>query len=103
MCRQAEELADSEDWRDTSQKLQELQKQWKDSGPLPRDKESELWLRFRKACDQFFNRLKDNRQSKNESLMANLEIKKGLCFQAEIISGVDVTDDDAIGKKEQMM
>ncbi|MBN2738277.1 MAG: DUF349 domain-containing protein [Spirochaetales bacterium] len=95
LCRQAEELADSSDWKETSLKLQDLQKQWKASGPVPRNREKELWNRFRSACDTFFGRLKEKNQAVSDSLNENLEEKKALCFQAEIISGVEVSPEES--------
>lgn len=56
LCLQAEALKDSDDWRNTSRELIELQKQWKEIGPVPRKYADKIWQRFREACDQFFNK-----------------------------------------------
>ncbi len=34
--------------------IREAQKQWKETGPVDRDKSEALWDRFRTACDRFF-------------------------------------------------
>ncbi len=54
-CQKAEEVQDSTDWRKTTDYLIKLQKDWKNTGPAPRDVENKLWERFRTACDAFFN------------------------------------------------
>ena len=33
----------------------DLQKQWKEIGPVPRKNSEQIWKRFRAACDHFFN------------------------------------------------
>lgn len=53
---QAEALADSTEWKETSNQLIELQKKWKEIGPVPRKNSDEIWKRFRAACNKFFDR-----------------------------------------------
>lgn len=51
---QAVALKDSTEWRNTAEKLKQLQAQWKEAGSAgPRD-EHRLWNKFREACDAFF-------------------------------------------------
>ncbi len=54
LCEQAEALADSTDWKETTEKLIALQKEWKEIGPVSRKKSDQVWTRFRAACDKFF-------------------------------------------------
>lgn len=56
LCLQAEALKDTDDWRNTTRELIDLQKQWKDIGPVPRKYADKIWQRFRDACDEFFNK-----------------------------------------------
>lgn len=56
LCANAEALKDSDDWRNTSNELIKLQKEWKSIGPVPRRHSDKIWKRFRSACDHFFNR-----------------------------------------------
>jgi len=56
LCEQAEALADSKDWEETATVLKRLQAKWKEIGPVPRADSEPLWLRFRSACDRFFDR-----------------------------------------------
>lgn len=50
----AEALKDSTEWRETTEKLMELQKQWKQVGPVARKYSDDLWQKFTAACDAFF-------------------------------------------------
>lgn len=55
LCEQAEAVADSTDWKKTTEYLISLQKQWKEIGPVSRKKSEQVWTRFRAACDKFFD------------------------------------------------
>lgn len=55
ICVQAEGMQDSTDWKETTRKLINLQKDWKKIGPAPRKYSEIIWKRFRAACDAFFN------------------------------------------------
>lgn len=76
-------LAESTDWKPTSDRLIALQKEWKDLGSAgPRD-ENKLWRKFRGACDQFFtarkavfaDRDKEHKENqiKKEALIQEIE------------------------------
>lgn len=54
LVEQAEALKDNTDWKETTDKLVELQKQWKAIGPVARKYSDELWKMFTTACDTFF-------------------------------------------------
>ena len=58
---EAEALKDSTDWKATSDRLIELQRQWKEIGAVPRKKSEVIWKRFRAACDAFFTARAQNR------------------------------------------
>ena len=50
----AEALKDSIDWTETTNKLIELQQEWKKVGPVARKYSDDLWKKFTAACDAFF-------------------------------------------------
>lgn len=54
LCIQAEALATSKDWKETTDILIKLQKEWKSIGNVTRKDSEKLWKRFRGACDLFF-------------------------------------------------
>ena len=54
LVEEAEALKDNTNWKETTDKLVELQKQWKAIGPVARKYSDELWKMFTSACDTFF-------------------------------------------------
>ncbi|MEX0987859.1 MAG: DUF349 domain-containing protein [Bacteroidales bacterium] len=74
----AEELKDNTDWKSTTDKLIELQKRWKEVGPIPRKESDKLWKKFRAECDHFFNKKSEFFSGKNESYEENLKAKEDL-------------------------
>lgn len=78
LCEKAEALKDSEDWKKTSDILINLQKQWKEIGPVPKKKSDQVWARFRAACDAFFERKDKQGGGKGANFAENLAAKKEL-------------------------
>jgi hypothetical protein len=74
----AEALKDNTDWKQTTEKLIELQKQWKEAGPLPKRESDKLWKRFRSACDHFFEKKSEFFGGDSKSYAANLKAKEDL-------------------------
>jgi hypothetical protein len=54
LVEEAEALKDNTNWKETTDKLVELQTQWKAIGPVARKYSDELWKMFTSACDTFF-------------------------------------------------
>lgn len=78
LCEKAEALKDSTDWKETADKLTELQKEWKTIGPAPRKQADAVWKRFKAACDAFFdaknNLFKARRNEEEDNLNKKKEI-----------------------------
>jgi len=91
---EAEALKDSTDWKATSDRLIELQKEWKEIGAVPRKKSEQIWKRFRAACDAFFT-ARDNRPDGQGSLSANLAAKKALIEEIKAYEPSAETDAEA--------
>jgi len=83
LCIQAETLQDSTDWKSTSDALIKLQKDWKKIGPVPRKQSERSWKRFRKACDQFFNRKSEYFSELDNSYEENLKAKLTIIEELE--------------------
>jgi hypothetical protein len=80
LCARAEELAASTDWERGASEIRRLQADWKNIGPVRRNKSEVMWQRFRAACDTFFDRYKrrdqielETRQADREALVTELE------------------------------
>ncbi len=89
LCLQAEALKDSDDWRNTTRDLINLQKEWKQIGPVPRKNADKIWHRFREACDTFFNRKSKHFSSIKSEESDNLAKKEELIKQVETHEFVD--------------
>ena len=83
LCEKAEAVMNSEDWKKTSDILINLQKQWKEIGPVPKKKSDQVWNRFRAACDTFFNNKDKQGAGKGASMTENLAAKKDLIASIE--------------------
>jgi putative ubiquitin-RnfH superfamily antitoxin RatB of RatAB toxin-antitoxin module len=91
LCVQAEALQDSTDWKATSDALIKLQKEWKEIGPVPRKQSEKSWKRFRKACDQFFNKKTEFFAELDTSYEDNLKGKLAVIEELEAFEpGADV-------------
>lgn len=87
---EAEALADSTDWGPTSARFRELMREWKAAGRAHRDVEDELWERFRKAQDTFFQARAQVFAERDAELRENQEAKEALLAEAEKL--LPVTD-----------
>ncbi|HNT93432.1 MAG: DUF349 domain-containing protein [Bacteroidales bacterium] len=75
LCLKAEALQESSDWKETSDMLIKLQKEWKEIGPVPKKYSEKIWKRFRKACDTFFSRKSEYFAGRDTSYEDNLKAK----------------------------
>lgn len=81
LVEKAQALADSTDWKSTSDKLIALQKEWKTIGMVPRKQGDRLWNDFITACNTFFEaRNKANASTKNTE-HENLDNKRAIIAQ----------------------
>ena len=78
LVEKAEALKDSTEWKETSDALIELQKQWKTIGAVPRKVSDELWKRFVGACDHFFEAKNQATARQREEEKENLTKKKDI-------------------------
>lgn len=89
---QAEELKDSTDWATTTQKLVELQKQWKQTGPVAHKVSDAVWKRFNDACNAFFNRKAEQNAGQRKEEEANLARKNEILAQLEKLAAEPAAD-----------
>ena len=83
ICKQAEEAKDKTDWKNTSNELIRLQKQWKEIGAVPRKYSDKIWKRFRAACDHFFNAKAEYFKNIGAIEEENLKLKNALIEKIE--------------------
>lgn len=79
----ANELKGSTDWKETANKLKQLQNQWKQIGHAGVKHEQKLWKEFRAACDTFFNNRQAHFNAKDAEFEGNLKLKNDLIAEIE--------------------
>ena len=94
LCEQAEALKDSTDWKETGDKMAELQKQWREIGPVQKKYTNSIWKRFIGACDYFYEQRDKNTSSKKREENANLAAKKEILAKLEAFDANNLRDDD---------
>lgn len=78
LCLQAEVIAERSDWKRATEDLLKLQAEWKEVGYVAKKQSDKLWLRFRQACDKFFERKSQDYQNRKESENENIAKKEAL-------------------------
>ena len=86
LVEQAEALKDSTEWKQTSDALIELQKQWKTIGAVPRKVSDDLWKRFVSACDHFFEAKNQANAGQRAEQQENLEKKRAVIEQLKTLA-----------------
>ncbi len=85
-----DELNSFTKWEEKTKELLEIQEKWKAIGFAPKKVNSDLFDRFRHACNKFFDTKADFYKQVKDEMAVNLEKKKSLCEKAEALK--DSTD-----------
>ena len=86
LVEKAQALADSTDWKATSDKRIALQKEWKTVGMVPKKIGDQLWQEFLGACNKFFEARNAAGAGQRNEEHANLEKKKGIIEQLKALA-----------------
>lgn len=78
LCEKVEALKDSTDWKTTTKDLINIQKEWKEIGPVSRKQSDKIWKRFRAACDHFFNQKSAYYSNIEQEFDTNLKLKQDI-------------------------
>ncbi len=78
LCIQAESLMNSDEWKQATEDLINVQREWKNVGPVPRKYSDALWKRFRTACDTFFQRKNDHFKGQGSEQVENINRKRDI-------------------------
>ena len=93
LCEKAEILKESTDWKETGDKMIQLQKEWKTIGPVAKKNSDELWKRFITACDYFFEQKNKNSSGQRSVEAENLAKKKELIEKINTFEKTDNTSE----------
>ena len=89
----ASELKDSSEWEITAKALKDLQKEWKELGPVPEKFRNEIYQKFKEACDYFFNKRRESTSAAEKDFEVNLlqkqEIIRKIRMLTESGSGIE--------------
>ncbi|MDY0004099.1 MAG: DUF349 domain-containing protein [Polyangia bacterium] len=82
---EAEALKEVEALPEVASRLRRVQAEWKKSGPASRERQEELWTRFKAACDEAHARCEPFFQAQDAERQACLEQKLALCAEVETL------------------
>ena len=74
----AESLKESDDWESSTSTLKKIQADWKKIGHVPRKFSDDIWKRFKAACNHYFDRYHDQKNSLNKEQQVVVDAKKAL-------------------------
>lgn len=90
LCEQVEaielsKISSYKEWEKVTEKVLDIQSQWKKIGFAPKKNNTKIYERFRAACDALFLAKSEFYKSAKDKLSANLKAKKELIAQAEAL------------------
>ncbi|MBT7481083.1 MAG: DUF349 domain-containing protein, partial [Flavobacteriales bacterium] len=90
----------STDWENSSKQFIKLQDDWKKTPFVPNNLSSDVWKRFRKSCDTFFNARKKHYKEINKERDKNLIAKNALLKNVKKFKITEDAKKDIIQLKE---
>ncbi|WP_299577687.1 DUF349 domain-containing protein [uncultured Sunxiuqinia sp.] len=101
LCEKAEELLVEPSIIKAFNILQKYHEQWREIGPVPRDKKEELWERFKAATAQINKKHQGYFEGRKQEQKKNLEAKTVLCEKAEEIANHQIQNHREWDKKSR--
>lgn len=104
LCEKAEALLLENNIINAFQSLQKLHDQWREIGPVPKDKRSEIWERFREATSRINKKHQSYYQDLRETQKKNLDAKVVLCEKAEeVVRELPSGHDEWVKKTDEIL
>ncbi len=91
----AEDLKNSEDWENTTNTFKKIQSDWKKIGHVPRKFSDDIWKKFKAACNHYFDRYHNQKNTLSDEQIEILEKKSAFL---EKISIQDYTTKESISE-----
>ena len=91
-CAAAEKLAENENVVSAFHELQKLHEQWKEFGPVAKEKREDIWNRFKAATAVINKRYQAHFEGLKEQQADNLVKKTELCERTEEIAAREITN-----------
>lgn len=91
------------EWTKIGKELDELMAEWKRIGPVPVDKNEEIWNKFKAIRNQYYGERKHFFKDLHSSKKDNLAKKEALCEKAELLkeSNDFIKTSDALAKLQE--
>lgn len=83
LVEKAKALMDNTDWKQTADKMMQLQKEWKEIGMVPKKVGDQLWQEFIGACNHFFEVRNAANSGTRNAEKENLQKKKDIVVELE--------------------
>lgn len=95
LVEEAVALQDSEEWDKTAEQLKQLQRRWKEIGPVPEKQRNAVYAKFKEACDVFFNNKRQQLNQTESAYVENQEKKEAVLAEiAEKAKGKTGTQEE---------
>ena len=101
LIEKAKALQDSTEWKSTSDKLINLQKEWKTIGMVPKKLGDQLWDEFLGACNKFFEARNAANAGTRSEEHQNLEKKRGVIERLKAVA--EETDENLQEKVQKLV
>ncbi|PZX20317.1 uncharacterized protein DUF349 [Breznakibacter xylanolyticus] len=85
LCEKAENLLREPNIVHAFNTLQKFHDEWRETGPVPKEKKDEVWERFKEATSLINKKHQEHFESIKDQLKKNLDAKTELCEKAELI------------------
>ncbi len=90
LCEKTEALIEQpytshKEWNKASERLLEIQKVWRTIGFAPKKDNTQIYERFRSACDRFFEAKREFYAGVKSEMEHNLQLKQEICETAEAL------------------
>ena len=102
ICKKAEKIAKTLDFKSGEKELKLLQNEWREVGPVPKKEAEAIWLRFRTSCDEYFNARKENFKDRRVEEKENFIKKTSILNKLEAIATENQQDDDLFDKLKSL-
>ena len=79
LINRVENLKDSDDWIGSTREIISIQKEWKKVGKVPIKKKDQIYKKFKKICDHFFERKRVEDKDSKKLHNHNFKDKNKIC------------------------
>lgn len=91
LIQRVEGLLDMQSIQNSIASLHAIQKEWREMGPVHKDKSEDVWTRFKAAVDKVYTRRDEYLKGRDEKRHENLTLKTAICEKAEALSKAEYT------------